>query len=93
MCLEGSQPQFERNAAGREPAFSQLGRDPLGMGPQRCLELLRLRAVHAERLLRPDGLGHTVRLNRTIVATEGELVEGLAVPAESPGQDGAPPGR
>src|SRR3989442_9902831 len=59
------------------------------MGPQRCLELLRVRTVHAERLLRPDGFGHTVRLDRTIVAAEGEVVEGLAVSAESPGQDGA----
>src|SRR2546425_4003316 len=59
------------------------------MGPQRCLELLRVRTVHAERLLRPDGFGHTVRLDRTIVAAEGEVVEGLAVSAESSGQDGA----
>src|SRR3989442_6491418 len=59
------------------------------MGRQCCLELLRVRTVRAERLLRPDGFGHTVRLDRTIVAAEGEVVEGLAVSAESPGQDGA----
>src|SRR6059036_1478286 len=59
------------------------------MGAQRCLELHRVRTVRAERLLRPDGFGHTVRLYRAIVAAEGEVVEGLAVPAESTGQDGA----
>src|SRR4029453_13938231 len=72
--LERGEPELERDTAGRERAFPQLGRDTLGVGAQRRPELFRIRAVDAERLFGADRLGHAVGLDRPIVPPESEVV-------------------
>src|SRR5262245_17448402 len=87
MCLERREAELERHAAGGERALSELRGDAFGVGAQRRLELLQVRAVDAVRFLGADRLGHPVGLDRPVVAPEGQVVERLAVLSEAPRQD------